>query len=487
MSVCTTCLKPDLPADGRHDCPGLGDIQLTRQLGRGLRVDTAPARARMALTVLADHGYGLAMVGDDQINIADQVLYQVVGYDPESAALVLELVEDWRPGSAPDGEDEEPTGPAKPGIPRCTATLETEHQGIAHCWRAATHNQREGYETHMGEAEHGYRFQWIGTEPGATPHQPGPEPADANVCTPIPAETLMQMSEVSPEQQLGRPENALERLRLAREALIRDGYFSADEVGPDVAPRIVEWLSHHRQQLEQARADARTLGASVQEWHDTAVRHQHWGQRRWNAWKSARARAQRLKAELDRLTAGEEPGWDPMLVPTPGQLIARWNSCGPIQRLARAQGVIEAAETANRCHFEGHRQRLEEDRQAWVALARVRDVLADMERITGARHWARILRKAVDGDSGAEDATVTCPEPCAAVHPVDPSARCDKPGGHDDGEHGGETNYLYRLNWPAEPTPLTDADGRVICTCTHDTPCGCGTSVHYASRKEATS
>ncbi|MFI9154525.1 hypothetical protein [Streptomyces sp. NPDC053367] len=29
------------------------------------------------------------------------------------------------------------------------------------------------------------------------------------------------------------------------------------------------------------------------------------------------------------------------------------------------------------------------------------------------------------------------------------------------------------------PTPLTGADGRIICTCTYGTPCGCGTSVHY--------
>lgn len=77
--------------------PGIGDIQLTSQLGYGLRVDTAPVRTRMALTVLADHGWGATMRGADCVNIADQVLYRVVGYDPESAALLLELVEDWRP------------------------------------------------------------------------------------------------------------------------------------------------------------------------------------------------------------------------------------------------------------------------------------------------------------------------------------------------------------------------------------------------------
>jgi hypothetical protein len=137
---------------------------------------------------------------------------------------------------------------------------------------------------------------------------------------------------VPAEQQLGRAENALERLRLAREALIRDGYFTADQVGPDVAPRIVEWLSHHRGLIET------------------------------------------LNAEVARLCAGEEPGWDPLVVPTPGQWIARWNSLDAAQRLDRAKAVIEMAETANRCQFDGHRQRLEEGWQAWATVARVRDL-----------------------------------------------------------------------------------------------------------------
>lgn len=140
MSVCTTCLQPGLPADGQHTCPGLGDIQLTRQLGRGLRIDTAPPRARMALTVLADHGYGLAMVGDDQINIADQVLYQVVGYDAESAALVLELVEDWRPASAVRPEP-------------CTAVHPDDPS--ARCDKPGGHD-----DEHSGETNYLYRLNW---------------------------------------------------------------------------------------------------------------------------------------------------------------------------------------------------------------------------------------------------------------------------------------------------------------------------------------
>ncbi|MET7458500.1 hypothetical protein ABZT03_43170 [Streptomyces sp. NPDC005574] len=96
MSVCATCYQPNIRDHNKHNCPGLGEIQVSRQLGRGLIVDKAPRRARMNLSLLANHGYGLTMQSNDLINLADQVLYQVVGYDPEHAALVLELVEDWR-------------------------------------------------------------------------------------------------------------------------------------------------------------------------------------------------------------------------------------------------------------------------------------------------------------------------------------------------------------------------------------------------------
>lgn len=113
MSVCATCYQHGLPADSWHDCSGLGEIQVTRERGHGLRVDTAPARVRMALNVLADSGWGATMQGADCINIADQALYQVVAYDPIKAALVLELVEDWRPKSA-DTTQAEPAVAGQP-------------------------------------------------------------------------------------------------------------------------------------------------------------------------------------------------------------------------------------------------------------------------------------------------------------------------------------------------------------------------------------
>lgn len=86
--------------DNGHDCPGIGEIQLTRQRGRGVIVDHAPPRALIGLHIIRDLAWpaNIAGIGEpDLVNIADQVLYRVVGYDPGSAALVVELVEDWRP------------------------------------------------------------------------------------------------------------------------------------------------------------------------------------------------------------------------------------------------------------------------------------------------------------------------------------------------------------------------------------------------------
>jgi hypothetical protein len=51
----------------------------------------------MALHVLGSAQYGAALQHRDMINVGDQVLYRVTGWDPESATLLLDLVEDWRP------------------------------------------------------------------------------------------------------------------------------------------------------------------------------------------------------------------------------------------------------------------------------------------------------------------------------------------------------------------------------------------------------
>jgi hypothetical protein len=50
-----------------------------------------------------------------------------------------------------------------------------------------------------------------------------------------------------------RPSSAeSERLEAARQVLLADGYFRPDQVGPDVAPRIVERISALRRELELA-------------------------------------------------------------------------------------------------------------------------------------------------------------------------------------------------------------------------------------------
>ncbi|MFM9590762.1 hypothetical protein ACKI16_29670 [Streptomyces scabiei] len=48
-----------------------------------------------------------------------------------------------------------------------------------------------------------------------------------------------------------RAENYRTRLELARRVLIEDGYFTADEIGDDIAPRLVEWMSVHRARIGQ--------------------------------------------------------------------------------------------------------------------------------------------------------------------------------------------------------------------------------------------
>jgi hypothetical protein len=97
------CPNPTLADEQLHGETGqsdIGEIQVTRQRGRGVVVGHAPARALIGLRIIRDLAWpaNIAGVGDpDLVNIADQVLYRVVGYDAGTASLIVELVEDWRP------------------------------------------------------------------------------------------------------------------------------------------------------------------------------------------------------------------------------------------------------------------------------------------------------------------------------------------------------------------------------------------------------
>ncbi|MGW5175870.1 hypothetical protein ACWERY_16100 [Streptomyces sp. NPDC004082] len=123
-----------------------------------------------------------------------------------------------------------------------------------------------------------------------------------------------------------------------------------------------------------------------------------------------------LTQERDRLRAGEEDGHTPGVAPTPGQWLRRLNEAAPSVRLETIGHLLASAERGDRCFLNEHEGRLAEERKARVAVARVRDVIADMEGITGARHWARILRTAVDGVPGPAATEATEPPAPAAPH-----------------------------------------------------------------------
>lgn len=78
-----------------------GEIQLSRHLGRGIVVDIAPEHAKAYIGIIATAHAGVSLDGG-AVRIADQVLYEITGYDPADCTLTLHLVHDWRPGQKDD-------------------------------------------------------------------------------------------------------------------------------------------------------------------------------------------------------------------------------------------------------------------------------------------------------------------------------------------------------------------------------------------------
>jgi hypothetical protein len=103
-----------------------------------------------------------------------------------------------------------------------------------------------------------------------------------------------------------------------------------------------------------------------------------------------------LYNELDRLHAGEEPITDQLAEPTPGEWLWQFNRVTADHRRNVIRALLRDSTRGRDCFLMNHEKRLADERKAWVIVARIRDVVADMESITGARHWARILRKVVD-------------------------------------------------------------------------------------------
>ncbi len=71
----------------------------------------------------------------------------------------------------------------------------------------------------------------------------------------IPAETIAVLT--------AERDDARKRLELARQSLIEDGYFDPDQVGNDIAPRITEWLAHHRHKMRSLRAKLAKARAEI--------------------------------------------------------------------------------------------------------------------------------------------------------------------------------------------------------------------------------
>lgn len=177
MSVCATCYQHGITEP--HDCPGLGEIQLTRQRGRGVIVDHAPKRALIGLHIIRDLAWpaNIAGVGDpDLVNIADQVLYRVVGYVPEQAALIVDLVEDWRENPSGDSTNDG----------TCTASIKTLYDGqVRRCAQPAGHYDKDrqpdplvdddpgGWHQSTPDRE-GNCMTWSDWADGATPHKEQP-------------------------------------------------------------------------------------------------------------------------------------------------------------------------------------------------------------------------------------------------------------------------------------------------------------------------
>lgn len=73
-----------------------------------------------------------------------------------------------------------------------------------------------------------------------------------------------------------------------------------------------------------------------------------------NAARGLREQRDAQAEELQRLRAGEEPGWDPSVVPTPGQWIARWNEVAPEQRLDMAAQILDSMKRSSDCFQANH-------------------------------------------------------------------------------------------------------------------------------------
>lgn len=79
----------------------MADELVVQRVPGGVRVVEAAERIRISLAALAASCEHALQVRGDRLTIADQVVYQVTGWEPSAAALTAVLVEDLR--TPPEG------------------------------------------------------------------------------------------------------------------------------------------------------------------------------------------------------------------------------------------------------------------------------------------------------------------------------------------------------------------------------------------------
>lgn len=78
--------------------PTYADLQVSLVLGRGIVIDTAPEHTKISIGMLSATHLGLRLDMPGTIRFAEQVAYEINGYDPADCTLTLHLTHDWRPG-----------------------------------------------------------------------------------------------------------------------------------------------------------------------------------------------------------------------------------------------------------------------------------------------------------------------------------------------------------------------------------------------------
>lgn len=82
-------------------------------------------------------------------------------------------------------------------------------------------------------------------------------------------DTTLTSTDTDPD----RPDSTdSQRLALVRDVLVNDGYFSPEEIGPDLAPRVAELLIHYRSRVEAEEAIVAQVSGLASRWRFIADR-----------------------------------------------------------------------------------------------------------------------------------------------------------------------------------------------------------------------